>query len=385
MKSYLLPSFFLYFLVFLSSNSILHAKNKKEKSNIYSIMATFGEHITDLIPYMFSHEKFKEEKSKDFIIKKLNLLEKTLQKARPHIDKRPITFKVSSDVLLQHIRYTKKMIPQADENYTRRILKQIPSLCFSCHTQDQKKKTFFHGVSSNIFKNDFEIAEFNYTTRNYIKALRYYIKHVDRFNSNQVKQFSIENLDDSLRKILDIYVRILKSPTKVISIFNRFLRYKNLSPYIKNDIKAWIIELNDWKKQKKLNKDFLSFKDLSQLSQKNLGNLDYFNIEKKRVTLIRLSFHLFRYLNTTPKDKEVPALLLWLSQIDRALTKNIFVSFSDLYLKECMNKYPQSPYAKKCFNEFKQSINFSFSGTRGTDIPKDLRDELNKFKKKIYK
>ncbi|MDO9181111.1 MAG: hypothetical protein Q7U04_01820, partial [Bacteriovorax sp.] len=57
-----------------------------------------------------------------------------------------------------------------------------------------------------------------------------------------------------------------------------------------------------------------------------------------------------------------------------------FFSLGDLYLKDCIRKYPASPYAKKCYQEYSDSIEAGYSGSSGTDIPASERRELLKLK-----
>ena len=41
--------------------------------------------------------------------------------------------------------------------------------------------------------------------------------------------------------------------------------------------------------------------------------------------------------------------------------------------------------AKKCYDEFKDSVEFEFSGSSGTHIPAEMKDELNELKALIIK
>jgi hypothetical protein len=55
-----------------------------------------------------------------------------------------------------------------------------------------------------------------------------------------------------------------------------------------------------------------------------------------------------------------------------------------MYLKECMLQYTSHPYAKKCFEEYEAYVTISYSGSRGTDIPDEIQDELKALRIRVY-
>ncbi len=44
-----------------------------------------------------------------------------------------------------------------------------------------------------------------------------------------------------------------------------------------------------------------------------------------------------------------------------------------------MIKYPKSARSKDCLEEYKESVEFDFSGSRGTAIPSEIKKELKDF------
>ena len=99
------------------------------------------------------------------------------------------------------------------------------------------------------------------------------------------------------------------------------------------------------------------------------------------MTLLVSSGVLSKYLNDNPKSKLVPEILYWLSIAERRLSNTYFFSLSDLYLKDCVRLYPKSKYAKKCYQEYADNIEFGYSGSSGTDIPVEEKQELEQLKK----
>ena len=51
--------------------------------------------------------------------------------------------------------------------------------------------------------------------------------------------------------------------------------------------------------------------------------------------------------------------------------------------RECIVNYPAHPFAEKCYYEFESETVLSYSGSSGTHVPKDVRDDLKELKKLI--
>ena len=51
-----------------------------------------------------------------------------------------------------------------------------------------------------------------------------------------------------------------------------------------------------------------------------------------------------------------------------------YFSLADLYLKHCVLKYPRHPYAKRCFQEFENYINYTYVN-QGEKIPPGINRE----------
>jgi hypothetical protein len=101
------------------------------------------------------------------------------------------------------------------------------------------------------------------------------------------------------------------------------------------------------------------------------------------ITLLVASGVLSKYITDNPLSPQAPEILYWLSLAERRLSSTYFFSLSDLYLKDCITLYPKSPYAKKCYQEYEDNITFGFSGSKGTDIPIEEKQELDRLKRAL--
>ena len=101
---------------------------------------------------------------------------------------------------------------------------------------------------------------------------------------------------------------------------------------------------------------------------------------EKDISLLISSGILLHHLVENPQTDLAPEILYWLSLVDHRMSQTYFFSLGDLYLKDCVKKYPKSPYARKCYQEYADSIEAGYSGSSGTDIPDEEKKELNKLK-----
>ena len=81
-----------------------------------------------------------------------------------------------------------------------------------------------------------------------------------------------------------------------------------------------------------------------------------------------------------PTSSSIPEVLYWLAVVDREMTNSIFYSFADLYLKECMLKFPESGTAMKCYKEYESEMIFGYTGSAGTNIPREVLEDLKYLK-----
>ena len=89
---------------------------------------------------------------------------------------------------------------------------------------------------------------------------------------------------------------------------------------------------------------------------------------------------LHEYVQANPADPNMPQLLYWLAIVDRALDYNLYYSLSDLYLKECITRWPQTDTALQCYAEYERYVQFAYSGSAGEYIPAEVVDELARFR-----
>ncbi len=95
------------------------------------------------------------------------------------------------------------------------------------------------------------------------------------------------------------------------------------------------------------------------------------------VDLLLTSGLLSNYLFEHPTSRKAAEISFWIGWSEKYLKRESFFGSGDLFLKQCIKKYPKSPMAKECLKEYKESIEFEFSGSSGTKIPQDIKYEID--------
>ncbi len=227
------------------------------------------------------------------------------------------------------------------------------------------------------FDDQLSYAEYLEMTRNFEAAEKVYLSILNGSKN------SAEHKSEALSKLLTLEIRIYNQPEKTIKKFlgleKVFAKDKKLLERMTN-INTQLIHFS-----KKTEFNYLKLTDKnieaeSAAFELKLGNLDSFllNDEDLVNSLVFLS-NLYDYTNNFDQQKHLPIALYYISLLEKKLQQSIFFSLSDLYLKKCIRDFSKHPYAKKCFEKYKQNTVDSFTGTRGTDLPVSVKKELDAF------
>jgi len=337
----------------------------------------------DLLPYIGSLDNFKRSRNEKRIERILENLVERFEGIETHVGKRKLNFKVSKRVIRDHLQETLDTF-KTHRSYSYRMVKSIPGLCIHCHAHDGKRPLFGNKYTRSDFGSDFEYAEFNHMTRNYAEAIRYYDLYIEKN-----KKDSNFNASETLKRQLSLYVMSLNKPEQAMDYLEKMSQDKKIDYFSQSDLKEWITGLNKMSRKKKSIKIKLSKKNLEKSINQALSLISetetLITDEKDRVFYLTLERKLNDYLNSSNKEYDVPVILYWLAFVERKLNYNLFYSFADVLLKECMISYTKHPYAKKCYQEYKNQMVFSFTGSSGEHLPQDVKEELIELRNMIYK
>ncbi len=377
------------FLLFLISHISFAAEAKKgssETTSARAIMDGVYDSFVKVIPYVYSDESrggmmLKDSQQKVELLKNLTDISDYFKSAR-HVEffQRP-GFRPSLETINHHMDDTIRAVKSDNFAFAQKRMKALTALCISCHSQlSENASQNAFGVAINkatreTFDSDFAYANYLFLVRRFSDSEKYFDLAIEK----ALKENQEHELYSSLRKEISIHTKIELDVKKAQSFIAKFENDSRLPPMAKSSLVSWKKSLEKWKsfkpgKVKSIDRFIKTYlvPIESQKGQTAGGEND--------VTLLVASGVLSKYLTDHPKTPLAPEILYWLSIAERRLSNTYFFSLSDLYLKDCIKLYPKSRYAKKCYAEYAENIEFGYSGSSGTDIPVEEKQELERLK-----
>lgn len=350
------------------------------EKNLNQIMSEIGKIMVDTFPVIVAKREL-SDKEKQQLKVAIDQLETLFKQAKPFIGEKSSTYQISYDLVLEYLAKTRSSFQINHIDYSRKRLYSLGSICASCHTQDTKLRTLFPGIDRSHFSDDLAFAEFNFITRNYNEAIKYFDQYL---RSDQAK--TEYDLIVPMQRLITIYVQIFNTSDIAAKQLAEYRNLKSHTAKTRKHLEGWIAGLKTLSESKPETDAKINFEKLEKYVSRYIGDTDqaaaeFFSTPEDEVSRLWLRGRLYHYLNNMPPADQLPVVLYWLSICDRSIGFDYNFSLADLYLKQCIRNYSNHPYAKMCFREYKEFIEISYSGSAGVFIPPELEDELDELKK----
>lgn len=359
-------------------------------SDVHISMYQVLEQITQLEPYVVSEKKFLDKANEKEIIMRLDTLEKLFKDVIAKKELKSPTFRLTGQALENHFLNAKALFRMGRKEHARWMLASVPTACGSCHTQlPEAPKPLWGLDESNFQGTDFERAEFLFGTRNYDPALKLYDKLTSTYpgNASSVRLEALE-LERALQRKLLIYLRIKRDAGAALASFERDLKNPQLPLYVKTYLKSWVSQLRQAAREPVFDFTKASSKETLSYAKRWFGEdtprLSISPEHPKLIGHLQGMSALYGYLDTHAEDASTPEILYWLGVGELGFNRSFFFSLGNMYLLECMKRFPQSAYAKRCYNEYAEEMKFLYSGSAGTNLPPEVGDALRALHTLVY-
>lgn len=380
---------------------------EEEMLEAQSIMEGALKSFVGLIPYMQSKESFVLDEDRQIVEKHLLQIKDIFSKTEHIKALQSPSFLPSAESLEEHIDETISAVREKNDSFALMRMNAIAPLCISCHAQipgdyGQSFLSSLGDINRSQFQSDFDYAEFLFLRRNYLKSVRYYerviVTHLDLLSKPQQErplQFrpsqAEREIRNSLNRTLTTFLKVNFMPGIARSSLEKFRNRRGLPPLIKRDIDQWILDLKKWE-----NRDLsIRLDSVSQVRsfideylEPMLSEDRLFSKGSHEIPLLIGSGILSKFLARQTGDPLEARALYWMARSSRQLDRSFFYSLSDLYLRDCVMKYPATEYAHQCLKEYKESITLGYTGSAGTSIPDEEKKKieyLESFIKKAQK
>jgi hypothetical protein len=345
------------------------------RSKVKKEMGKMSDTMAEIYPYLYSDLYVKQENGK-FILLHLQNLQKQFTKVKPHL-KDGASHVISANVIESHLKETINSFKGNYKLYSQKMMQAIPNLCFACHSRDGVASLSSSKIKREKFSSDFDFAEYNYMTRNYKNADRFYDQVI---KSSPKHPMYATLVDKAFERKLTLYVKAFKSDSNKLAALSRQITKNELPKRVKTKVGQWV-EILEGEKSKVDSISKIGFKKFKEKYLITSKLPRFISGEREKIHYLYLLKELEFYLGKNPPAEEMPEVLYWLAYIDRPINHNLFYSLAEIYLKECILTYTKHPMAKKCFNEYEEAVIFSFSGSAGTFLPDDIKKELNDYRR----
>ena len=349
--------------------------------NLNQIMTNVGKTMVDIYPLIVAKRVLKKTEI-NTIDSALTRLSDLFAAAKPFISEKSDGYQVSYEFVSEYLKVVQTVLANQHIDYARSHLYALGEICTTCHTQDSTLRTLFSGTTRDHFDDDFAYAEFNYMTRNYEEAVKYYEKHLASLNEKTELEIILP-----LQRIITVYTQVTNKPAESIAKLKKYLSLKGHTIDTEIQLRNWIRGLEQLNSSGLINDKPVTFSMLKHYTYKYLGDLDNLTISiysnaKQEVQRVWLRGQLYHYLNGNPGADEIPIILYWLSVADRSIAYNFYFSMTDLYLKQCVMKYPKHQYAHRCYREYREYVDYAYTRI-GEPIPEGIKKELRELKMKL--
>ncbi|MFP5384754.1 MAG: hypothetical protein ACLGHN_01655 [Bacteriovoracia bacterium] len=340
--------------------------------------------LSGIMPYVLNEESFKDKKNEKEIRKGFSELNSSLKLAGHDSLIKHDLFAPSYALLKQNVEESSKSFNRGKKDFALWQLKEGLSMCLECHSRipTDHPSSFQNGeltVNHEQWKNPYDLGIAYLIVRRYVDAKAQFMRSIQ---DHLIKKEEKEILQP-FQQILFIQTRIMKDPQGMITIIDDFINKKKLPPYINNTLGSWKKRLQTWETEKVVT-GIKNEKELGDFIKRRLEHMkkESFN-DVHKVDILLSSGLISSYFFMNQDTASAPVLSYWLGWMEKRLKRDQFLTSGDLYLKQCVRKYPTHPIARECLQEYQESVEFDFSGSSGTHIPKEIQEELDKLKKLI--
>lgn len=313
-------------------------------------------------------------------IRRLDQLGEGFARFEPHTRDRGPAFRLTWKTMIEQIDRTRETVERgvATRETLNNLVHGIATACAGCHTQDDRAQALSFGKLSLTADDPLQRARFRFVTRDYAAALKDY----DVFLDDRPRLAYEMGVLDALEGELTIFAQIYRDPERGVRHFRKRLDRSgnSMSKQIRTDIEAWIRGFDEVRRAK-LKPFEPDWADISSYAKRYIQpheGIPVARTEQEKVVYLWLRGLLHEYVQAHPDDPNMPSLLYWLAIVDRVLDYNLYYSLADLYLKECITRYPSTDTATQCYEEYRRYVAFAYSGSGGENIPTEVVDELGR-------
>lgn len=368
-------------LVVLIVTGIFSVAAESEKATKDSMHA-FLEHFVALKKFLISDEEFQSPKNTEIIQSHLRELAAEVKKTKHDFTLLQENYRFPRAALEEHLVESERVFRLGNRAYARWMVNSTLGICMSCHTQvPAEGHPLSELKSAKIFSSSFDKAEFLFAVRDFESANELFKKIVEDYPEEGV---SVDKIEKSVKRQLAYSIRIKRDLKSTETIVKTSLKNKELPEFLRRNLGIWDKQVVRWKKKKIPQVAKTSAEQVLNFVEKELAveaKIDHVvSAEPRLISNLMISGLLYELLQAKPDSMYNPRIMLALAMTERELGHSFFFSLANMYLRECMVRYADSPVAPRCYKEYESEMIYSYTGSSGANLPEDVKTDLNGLK-----
>lgn len=381
-KSKAVLYFFTLFTLLVGAQVTMRSVHASQKAEVPPVMYQFLSEILTLEPYLYSQEQFIDDKNKDLISQKLHEFSKISEQLKTHQRLKTPGFRIPATVFIKQLKDVSENYDSDHRSFAWRSLRSTLHSCSQCHTQVASQKVPAWNFEPDALPKDpMELGSFWYMIRSYDKSDEQFTKVVDNFGDKNPDQFQLRA---ALKYLLSIDLRIKQSPELALKRLESIKNQNKFPQYLQKEMIEWKNELKVLKMLPPINISSALTSTVETYSESILRAVYPIALEgrSKFVAMEYASGLLYQFVNSRPIEA-TQRMFFWLGVSNNEFDRFEITPYGSSYLKECIENYPPSSISQECYRELEDSWTFGFSGSAGTFLPEQYKQELKRLKKQV--
>ncbi len=346
------------------------------------------EALSKLVPYLTSEEKFQEKKNTKLIEENLVKIQQAFKAAGHEGLVKQDIFLPSYKLIQENLSESLQSFKKGNKEISLWRLKEITALCLDCHTRLPGELPSSYeltglDVDHSRFTDAYNLGIAQLIVRRYLDAKNSFTRAIDQ----KILKGEMKDLIKPFKQVLLLETKVHKNPKAMITFIDHYKDKKGLSLELKQILQNWREQLLVWTKKNISSEGFKTDEEVAGFIKLSVEPLTkHAQLEDAHdVDHLFISGFLSNYMFRNKQSILGPDLNFWIGRSEKYLKRENFFGSGDLFFKQCILRYPKHAMALKCFEEYKDSIEFEFSGSSGTHIPPEIKKELNELKGLINK
>lgn len=324
--------------------------------------------LAELEPYLFDSQRFALPGNQEFISKKISELAEGASHVKhdPTLKHRDPTVQFVAAKFSTHLRRAGTHFKEGRTSFARYEIIKVTQFCVECHTRMQGGPEFQLGKVES-FQTQMPVldrAEYLIASRKFDAAYDLLIQKLKGARASDPEPWK---LDRVAKMALQISVQYRQEAKKADRVLETIRSNPGLPYFLAEKAKDWAKSLKKWKLE--AGKP-MKVADIQTLLYQRDSDLD----------AMRAIPEILKKLQTGPQGTEAAELMFLAGEAYRAVNEVSTLELSENYFEACIHSAPKTSVSKKCFKAMEASIKEGYTGTRGTFMPADVLEDLEKLR-----